>query len=340
VIRRAPQFWERPPGVMAGLLSPAGAAWSAAARLRRAFARPPYCATIPVICVGNLIVGGAGKTPVAMALGMWLGQRGVRCHIVGRGYRGRLAGPVLVDPSQHSAAAVGDEALLLTRCLPCWVARDRAAGIRAAHAAGAEAVVLDDGFQNPTVAKTLSLLVVDATYRFGNGRVIPGGPLRESLAAGLSRADAVVTVFSGGEAGDGELSGMFGGRPVLPAMLAPVAGERFVGMRVSAFTGIGRPEKLFATLRRLGAELIEARAFADHHWFRAGEIASLRRDAQRTHSRLVTTAKDIVRLPPAERRDIEVLEVEIRWPGPDLLRQLMTPILQAAHGDTAVAIGQ
>jgi tetraacyldisaccharide 4'-kinase len=288
----------------------------------------PYCAPIPVICAGNLVVGGAGKTPVAMALGAWLAERGVRPHVVSRGYRGCLEGPVLVDPSRHAAAAVGDEALLLARSLPCWVARDRAAGIRVARGAGAGVVVLDDGFQNPAVAKTLSLLVVDAAYRFGNGRVIPAGPLRESLKSGLARADAVVPV--GGDAG--ELSGAFGDRPVLPAVLAPVAGERFAGMRVSAFAGIGRPEKFFAALRRLGAEVIEARAFPDHHPFRGLEIADLRRAAARTRSRLVTTAKDIVRLPPAERRDIEVLEVEIRWLRPEPLARLLTPIVEASCG--------
>ncbi len=334
----APQFWHRPAGLMADLLSPFGAAWSAAGRLSRAWARP-YCAPIPVICVGNLVVGGAGKTPVAMALGAWLAERGVRPHLLGRGYRGRLAGPVLVDPSRHPAAAVGDEALLLARALPCWVARDRAAGVRAAHAAGAEAVLLDDGFQNPAVAKTLSLLVVDVAYRFGNGRVIPAGPLREPLGRGLARADAVVPVGETEPAADGDVARIFGDRPVLPAVLAPVAGERFAGMRLSAFAGIGRPEKFFAALRRLGAEVVEARAFPDHHPFRAREIAALRRGAQRSRSRLVTTAKDIVRLPPAERRDIEVLEVEIRWLRPEALVRLLTPILEACRGDAELAVG-
>jgi tetraacyldisaccharide 4'-kinase len=324
---------------LADLLSPIGAAWSAAGRLHRALARP-YCAPIPVICVGNLVVGGAGKTPVAMALGAWLAARGVRPHIVSRGYRGCLGGPVLVDPSRYSVAAVGDEALLFARCLPCWVARDRAAGIRAACAAGAETVVLDDGLQNPAVAKTLSLLVVDAAYRFGNGRVIPGGPLRETLGSGLARVDAVVPVGGSGEAGGRELSKICGDRPVLPAVLAPVNGERFAGMRLSAFAGIGRPEKFFATLRRLGAELIEARAFPDHHPFRAREIAALRRDAERADSRLVTTAKDIVRLPPAERRGIEVLEVEIRWLETEPLTRVLMPILEACHGDADLAIGR
>src|SRR5262249_37711615 len=154
----------------------------------------------------------------------------------------------------------------------------------------------------------------------------------ESLASGLARADAVVPITGSGETGGGELSRLFGDRPVLPAVLAPVAGGRLKGMRLLAFAGVGRPEKFFATLRPLRAEGTAPQAFPDHHAFRGPEIAALRRRAERTHSRLVTTAKDILRLPPAERRGIEVLEVEIRWPQPDALLRLLTPVLQACHG--------
>jgi tetraacyldisaccharide 4'-kinase len=328
----APQFWERPAGLAAELLSPLGAAWDAVGRLRRALAQP-YRAPVPVVCVGNLVLGGAGKTPVVLGLGSWLAESGARPHIVGRGYRGREAGPVLVDPSRHVAAAVGDEALLLARRLPCWVARDRPAGIRAAAAAGAGAVIVDDGFQNPAFVKTLSLLVVDAAYRFGNGRVVPAGPLRENRESGLARADAVVLIGGGGEVGHADPASVFGGRLVLPAVLAAVAGERFAGERLFAFAGIGRPEKFFATLRRLGAEVVEVRAFPDHYRFRARELAALRRAVARAGSRLVTTAKDFVRLPAGERGGIDVLEVEICWPDPEPLARLLAPILDAAGGD-------
>jgi tetraacyldisaccharide 4'-kinase len=336
MMRGPPRFWERPAGLAAGLLSPIGATWDAVGRLRRALVRP-YRAPIPVICVGNLVVGGAGKTPVVAALGAWLTEQGIRPHVLSRGYRGRLGGPVRVDPSGHSAAAVGDEALLLARRFPCWVARDRVAGIRAAADAGAETVLLDDGFQNPLFAKTISLLVVDAAYRFGNGRIMPAGPLRESPVGGLARADAVVLVCGIGEA-SGEFGESLGGRPVLPAVVAPVAGERFAGRRLSAFAAIGRPEKFFAMLRRLGAEVIEAHAFRDHHPFRVREIAALRRAAERQNSGLVTTAKDIVRVPPAERHGIEVLDIEIRWPQPAPLVRLLTPIVDAAHGGASLAM--
>ena len=190
-MRTAPAFWARPPGLLSELLLPIGAGWEAAGRLRQAFASP-YRPPVPVVCVGNLVAGGSGKTPVALALAAHLVCRGIAVHFVTRGYGGRLGGPVRVDPANHDAAAVGDEPLLLAAQAPCWVARDRADGVRAAVAAGAQMVALDDGFQNPGIAKNLALVVVDADYGFGNGRVIPAGPLRESLARGLARADAVV----------------------------------------------------------------------------------------------------------------------------------------------------
>jgi len=258
--------------------------------LRRALSRL-YCPTIPVVCVGSLVVGGAGKTPVALAMTSYLAARGIEVHVVTRGYGGHLRGPVQVDPLRHDADAVGDEALLLAARAPCWVARDRAAGARAAVAVGARTVVLDDGFQNPAIAKTLSFIVVDAGYGFGNGRVIPAGPLRES------------------------------------------AGERLAGSRLLAFAGIGRPEKFFATLRALDAVIVGARAFPDHYPFRAGEIERLHREAEQARARLVTTAKDIVRVPQAQRAGIEVLEVEIRWPDPAALAGLIGPVVLSALGN-------
>ena len=235
---RAPDFWHEPPGLAAALLAPAGAAWEAAAWLRRAVARP-YRAPVPVICIGNLVAGGSGKTPVVLSLAAVLKARGIEPHIVTRGYGGRLAGPLRVDPARHDARAVGDEALLAAARAPCWVARDRAAGVRAAVAAGARAVLLDDGFQNPHVAKDLSLVVVDAEYGFGNGRLMPAGPLRERISCGLARADAIVLL---GDPGDGAAPAGLASRdrPILRAALEPVAGERLAGRRVAAFAGIGQ----------------------------------------------------------------------------------------------------
>jgi tetraacyldisaccharide 4'-kinase len=324
-MRRAPAFWARPPGLLSDLLRPAGAGWDAAGRLRRVLARP-HCAAVPAICVGNLVAGGAGKTPVALALASHLGEAGAAVHVVTRGYGGRLSGPVRVDPARHDFTAVGDEALLLAARAPCWVARDRADGVRAAVAAGAEMVILDDGYQNPTIAKTVSLLVVDDAYGFGNGRVIPAGPLREDLARGLARADAVILLGADTSPRDPKTLGIGATLQVITAVLRPVAGGRLAGERLLAFAGIGRPEKFFATLRELGAELAEIRSFPDHHPFRAGEIDELLRAAERARACLITTAKDIVRVPAEKRAAIEVLEVEISWHDPDALHELLRSV--------------
>src|SRR5271157_983203 len=331
-MRAAPLFWGKPPGLVADLLSPIGATCDAAGRLRRAMSRS-YRPPVPVVCVGNLVAGGAGKTPVALALADWLVERGVPAHVVTRGYGGRLRGPVRVDPVRHDAIAVGDEALLLAARAPCWVARHRAAGVRAAVAAGAGAILLDDGFQNPAVAKTFGLIVVDDGYGFGNGRVIPAGPLRENLRRGLARADAVVLLAAEGDASGNERLHLDCGMPVLRAVLAPVGGERLTGSRLLAFAGIGRPEKFFATLRALGAVLVGARAFPDHHRFRVAELEGLRRDAERAGARLITTAKDIMRIQPVGRTGIEVLEVEIRWADPAALAGLIRPVVLSAPGN-------
>jgi tetraacyldisaccharide 4'-kinase len=315
---RAPEFWREEPGVVAGLLAPLGFAFDAASRLRRAVARP-YRASVPILCVGNLVAGGSGKTPAVLSLAELLARRGITVHVVSRGYGGRLAGPVRVDPARHDAAEVGDEPLLIAPRHPCWIARDRAAGVEAAVSAGAQAILLDDGYQNPSVAKDLSLVVIDAEYGFGNGRVIPAGPLREPVSSGLARADAIVLV--GSDAGTCDLG--VAPCPILQAELRAVNGERFAGQPVVAFAGIGRPEKFFRTLRMLGVTLATTEPFPDHHPFAEGEVARLRDIAEREGAWLVTTAKDWIRLPPALRNGIDVLEVEIRWHDPDAVERLL-----------------
>jgi tetraacyldisaccharide 4'-kinase len=213
---RAPEFWRRD-GALAHALAPLSWAWAAGARGRQAGARPEHAAA-PVLCVGNLTVGGAGKTPTVLALLRRLRERGRKPHALSRGYGGRLKGPLRVAAG-HTAAQVGDEALLLAEAAPTWIARDRAAGARAAVAAGADVIVMDDGFQNPSLAKDLSLVVVDAAYGFGNGRLLPAGPLREPIARGLARADAVVLVLPSLDERLAPLPPM--GLPVLRARLLP-----------------------------------------------------------------------------------------------------------------------
>jgi tetraacyldisaccharide 4'-kinase len=329
---RAPDFWNEPPGssagLLAGLLTPVGAALDAAGRLRRAVVRP-YRPPVPVICVGNLVVGGSGKTPVALSLAGLLARCSIGAAVVMRGYGGRLAGPVRVDPQLDDAEAVGDEALLAAATAACWVARDRAAGVRAAVAEGAQAIILDDGFQNPHVAKDLSLVVVDAAYGFGNGRLMPAGPLRETIDSGLARADAIVLV------GEPPAPDAFRplDRPVLRADLVPVGDAPAPGTSVIAFAGIGRPEKFFATLRGLDVRLVAERGFPDHHRYQPQELAALRGEAAATGAHLVTTRKDWLRLPPAERSEIAVLDVELRWHDDAAIDALLAPLIARVGDD-------
>ncbi len=316
---RAPDFWTED-GALAALLAPLGAGYDLAGRLRRALI-PSVSADIPVVCVGNLVAGGAGKTPVVLALVEALAARGASVHCLSRGYGGSSPGPRRVDAARDRAAEVGDEALLLARAAPSWVARDRTAGARAAADAGARVVVMDDGFQNPALAKDLSLVVVDGAYGFGNRRVLPAGPLRETVARGLARADAVVLL--GHDARN--LGPTLGNRlPLLTARLAPRPGsESLKGRKVLAFAGIGRPQKFFTTLAELGAELAEVRAFPDHHPYTDAELRVLRERAQALGALLVTTETDAVRLDPGQRDGIEVLAVAVAWDDPAALPALL-----------------
>lgn len=315
---RAPDFWRRE-SLAGRLLSPLGAVygWMVARRLREA---NPYRPMVPVICVGNIVAGGAGKTPVCLALAAALRARGRQPHFLTRGYGGTEAGPRLVDPVRHSAARVGDEALLLAETAPAWVARWRPDGAQAAVQMGCDILVMDDGFQNPTMAKDLSLVVVDGGYGFGNGRIIPAGPCREPVAAALARADAVVLI---GEDTAGVAAGL-GGIPLLRARLVPGAeAQALRGRRVMAFAGIGRPAKFFATVRECGAEIAASRSFADHHPYDRAEIAALAAEAEKTGALLVTTAKDAVRVPSDQRGLLTVLTVSLEWETPQALDSLL-----------------
>ena len=315
-----PEFWARE-GLIPRLLQPLAWGYAAAGATRQAWTRP-WRAPVPVICVGNLVAGGAGKTPVAIALARRLQSRGHAVHLLTRGYGGSLAGPVAVDRTQHDAAQVGDEALLLTEVGPSWVARDRVAGGEAAIAAGAKLLLLDDGLQNPTLAKDLSLLVIDGEYGLGNGRVVPAGPLREPLRSGLARADAVVLM---GEDRAG-VRPLLGAKPVLRARLVPENAGAFAGRPVVAFAGIGRPAKFFATLVDLGAHIVARHAFADHHRYRADELHRLVAAAEAARGLLVTTAKDAARLPPEWRARVGVLSVAAEFEDGAALDRLIDGI--------------
>jgi tetraacyldisaccharide 4'-kinase len=289
---REPAFWWRKAGAAAALLAPLAAVYGAVAaeRLKRHGQR----VAVPVICVGNLTVGGAGKTPLALSIAAMLQAAGERPALLTRGYGGRLAGPLRVDPAIHRAGDVGDEPLLLARLAPTVVARDRVRGAEAALASGAGIIVMDDGFQNPSLHKDVSILAVDGRRGIGNGCVIPAGPLRAPVAAQLARADALVVVGTekASVAGEARRRGI----SVLQADLEP---DRAIAAglgRALAFAGIGDPEKFFLTLANAGVAVASARGFPDHHRYTAAEAGALCAEADRAGLALVTTEKDMVRL--------------------------------------------
>ena len=321
---REPSFWWRKPGAASGLLAPVAAAYAAVAQAR--LNQTGQRAGVPVICIGNLTVGGAGKTPAAIAVAQMLAHAGEQPFFLSRGYGGTAAGPLQVDPARHRAVDVGDEPLLLARRAPTIVVRDRIAGARAAVAAGASVIIMDDGFQNPSLEKDLSVLVVDAGRGIGNGRVLPAGPLRAPLAAQLRRAQAMVLIAptapihhrhpevpASSRASKGErpapdqrtlgaCSVVTAARdeniPVFHAHLEPDAQAiaALAGSSVLAFAGIGDPRKFFATLAGSGIAVTAAHSFPDHHRYTRRQAQALCDAADRRGLVLVTTEKDLARL--------------------------------------------
>ena len=335
---KAPGFWRRDKGGIEALalapLSLLYGAISGAISMARHTAGKPRSVSVPVICVGNIVAGGAGKTPVALAIGEKLAGPGRAVHFLTRGYGGsvsrRKSAPLRVSPASHTAAEVGDEALLLARLAPTWVGGDRVAAARAAVAAGAEIIVMDDGYQNPGLEKDFSLLVVDGDYGFGNGRLLPAGPNREPVERGLGRAGAVMVIGGGGRTrADIIETVQKAGKAVILGRLAPdrKAAAELHSQKIIAFAGIGRPEKFFETLVRLNVKLMAARAFADHHPFTDSEIETLKSLAARKSAKLLTTEKDYQRLTSAQRIGIDVLPVGVAWENENDLDRILTEVL-------------
>jgi tetraacyldisaccharide 4'-kinase len=300
--------------------------------------REGFDAGIPVLCVGNYHVGGAGKTPTVLALVKLLRELGETPVVLSRGYGGQLRGPILVDPGRHAAIDVGDEPLMLARTVAVVVARDRIDGVALARSQGASMIVMDDGFQNPAIAKDASLIVIDANRGLGNACVFPAGPLRAPLPPQLARTDALIVIGRGSAAEAVAAAVAARGKPVLSAHLeaddASVASLR--GKRVLAFAGIGDPTRFFRTLRGSGIEVVLERVFADHHPFSQSEIETLTTEARRDGLTLVTTEKDLARLRgrdglPDWAREIVPFAVTLEFEGAAQLRKFVTDQLFSAR---------
>ena len=327
-MRKTPAFWygtaAPPPG-----LKPLAWLYDRLSRLRRALTSPHH-GTVPVLCIGNITMGGSGKTPVAIAVSHILHDLGFLPHFLTRGYGGRLKGPVLVKPAQHGFRDIGDEPLLLARHAPCWVARKRAAGAVAAEEGGAGAIIMDDGFQNPSLHKNLSFLVLDAAAGFGNGAVFPAGPLRELPQNGLKRADACVLLGikdeNNREDWRQKLQQYGYQNPVFFADLQP-QNPSFDGAFVG-FAGIGLPQKFHETLETCGADVAEFFPFPDHYAYRREDIKTLLAAARRHNAALITTEKDAVRLPAKIRESVKTLPVALQWQDEQAITAFLKSKLQ------------
>ncbi|WP_339742969.1 tetraacyldisaccharide 4'-kinase [uncultured Maricaulis sp.] len=331
---REPAFWRTDGGRGSGslvraLLTPLGwiYGWATARRIRKT---TPVDPGIPVICIGNLTLGGTGKTPIAQTILTRLTDMGYRAHALSRGYGGRLKGPVRVDPAIQGAGDVGDEPLLLARVAPAWISRDRPAGALAAVEAAAQVLVLDDGHQNPTLRKRLSFVVIDGEAGWGANKVFPAGPLREPVTKGLARADAVIVMTRNADTlPDYEGLGLSDLEvPVLHAWLAPTQPPPRGSL--VAFAGIGRPQKFFDALQAAGADLSETGQFADHHPYSKGDLKRLQRLATAHDAALITTEKDWVRLPAAMRDDVTAWPVRAEFANPAALDGLLRDMMDAS----------
>ena len=321
----APNFWKSGRGgALAAVLSPLGWVYGVVAKARLTMTKA-WVSPIPVICVGNIVTGGAGKTPLALDLAKRLEAKGRNVHFLSRGYGGYERGPLRVEPQVHHFSRVGDEPLLLASQAPTWVSQERRAGCMAAASAGADIIIMDDGFQNPNVEKDYSIIVIDGSYGFGNKKLLPAGPLRETISGGLARAKAVVII--GEDRTDCTSLVSYYGHTAICAHLEPdPLPKDMKGKPVVAFAGIGQPNKFFETVSNLGCIIKERIAFTDHHPYSSADVRHLRKIAERENARLVCTEKDAQRLPKSFLNELTVVPVTLKWGDKEVIEALLEKI--------------
>ena len=318
---KAPQFWKQKDSKLAKILNPIGFfyGWSVARRFKKAH---PYQANIPVICVGNLSVGGTGKTPVCLALGSMLKEMNIPFYFLNHGYKSKQQG-ILVNPKRMTALETGDEAQLLAELAPTIVDRHRARGAQLAQKRGAKALIMDDGFQDPSLIKSLSFLVVDGRTGFGNGRLIPAGPLREPIAKGLARADAVIIAGADDSNTADLIKKIAPDMPVFNGHFEPDAEtiNALQGKEVLAFAGIGNPDKFFNMLTGSGIPVARAMPFPDHYFYTRFDVEQLLAEAG--GKTIVTTTKDYVKIPQDMRSRITVIRGQFVFDEPEEVESLL-----------------
>lgn len=311
---KTPAFWYTDKSLSAYLLKPIAFIYSLAVQLRLNLTNGIKM-KVPVICVGNLVMGGAGKTPTVIAIAELLIKAGKNPHILSRGYGASIKQAIKVNPDIHSADQVGDEPLLLARAAPTWVYKNRTISGKRAIEDGADILILDDGFQNPAIHKDLSFIVIDELQGFGNCEVFPAGPLREDCKKGLQRADAIISIGKGDH-----LHELIQTKSVIAASIHPKKPDP---KRVLAFTGLGFPDKFYATLSNLKYEIADRVSFPDHHPYNDSEMERLIINAEKMDARLITTAKDFIRIPKKFHTKIDVLEIELKFDNEPLLIKLL-----------------
>jgi tetraacyldisaccharide 4'-kinase len=322
---KAPKFWYlKKVTLLSQILYPLSLLFRLGTKLRNITSHAERF-SFPVICIGNIVVGGAGKTPVAIKIAEILKIAGYKPHFISKGYAGLVKKSTLVE-LWHSPKSVGDEPLLLSQIAPTWVGIDRNNSIQLAKNKGADCIIMDDGFQNPTIHKDFSIIVINASQEFGNEKVMPAGPLRENIKKGLSRTNLIIVI---GEIKDSLQKNIPAHIPIIQAKFK-INNENkiFKGQKITAFAGIAYPEKFFTSLKEQGGKIIKEITYPDHHIYDENDLLSLAEIANKTQSILVSTQKDFVRIPKSYRALVNTLEGKISFEKENIIKEILINIIE------------